>query len=84
MIPVRNIFAQCRAINGKIYLHFNNEAIELDDVGELIWINMNGRNSVKKIAAQIATKFNVNQTLVEEDVLEFISDLKEYNLVDYP
>lgn len=54
----------------------------LNEVGTKIWELVDGKRSVKEIAAILHQEYTVAQDVAEKDALEFINDLAEKEMVD--
>ncbi len=57
------------------------EAVGTNPVGVAIWKALNGRRSLKEIAASIATQFDGTGDTVLEDTLDFVKNLSQKMLV---
>jgi hypothetical protein len=53
----------------------------LNEMGSRIWSLVDGHRSVKEIAGQIYTEFKVSQFEAEKDVLAFIQQLTEKDII---
>lgn len=53
----------------------------LDDVGAMIWELCDGSRAVSEIVALLCEEFDAPETTVQEDVLEFIGDLRRERLL---
>ncbi len=53
----------------------------LNEVGGRIWSLIDGRRSVREIAALIANEYNVSVSEAEKDTLEFIDSLVTKNVL---
>lgn len=82
MIPERDIFVQYRVINGVKYIAKNNEAYQLDEIGEIIWESIDGKTSVEEIAEKITEKYNVEYEKVLKDTKQFIDELLNAELIE--
>ncbi|WP_432736039.1 PqqD family protein [Maridesulfovibrio sp. FT414] len=57
--------------------------LELDEMGTLVWDMIDGRNSVKKIAASFAEKYNVLPREAEVATASFLKDLGKRGLIAF-
>ncbi|EKF36481.1 MULTISPECIES: PqqD family protein [Bacillus] len=83
MIPKKHMFVKHRSVMGKEYLVNKREAFQLDDVGAVIWRNINGKDSPEVIAKNVAEHFSCDEIVVKDDVNEYINELVENNLVKF-
>lgn|GEM_PF-2436317 len=59
----------------------NDLFFPLDDVASLIWDMIDGVNSVEDIAKEILSEFDVDKETAEKDLLVFINELMDYELI---
>ena len=52
----------------------------LNDVGALVWSNLNGQRSLQVVAAELTESFDVNIEEAQADTLAFITQLLDQNL----
>lgn len=89
MTPIRNQYPiQNETIVGKIV---DNEAVlvipetgkvkVLNDVGARVWSLSDGQHSVENIIAIISNEYQVDPEQVEVDVLEFIKELLDKQII---
>jgi len=57
--------------------------LELDEMGTLVWEMINGRNSVKKIAAKFAETYQVLPREAEVATASFLKDLGKRGLIAF-
>ncbi|XKK15635.1 PqqD family protein [Bacillus sp. AC79A.1] len=81
MKPTKNPFVKSRAIQGKFYVVNNREAYILDEVGQCVWNKIDGETDLDFIIKEIAGQFNVDIGTVEQDIKEYLEELKENNLI---
>jgi coenzyme PQQ biosynthesis protein PqqD len=53
----------------------------LDEVGAMIWQLCDGSRAVSEIVALLCEEFDAPESTVQEDVLEFIGDLRRERLL---
>ena len=53
----------------------------LDEIGGFIWENIDGKNSISSITERICDEYDVNRSIAEKDILEFIEKLIEKELI---
>jgi len=82
MILERNMFVQYRAINEKKYLAKDYDAYELDEIGEIVWENIDGNTPLEEIAEKIAVKYDVDKNIVMRDIEEFAKEMIDKGLVE--
>ena len=63
--------------NGTVILLLSGMMHQLNLVGGLIWQQCDGENTVADIAKNLGREFDVDQAEVTDDVLDFVTDLKE-------
>ena len=62
---------------GTVILLLSGMMHQLNLVGGLIWQQCDGEKTIEDIAAHLGKEFDVEQTEVTDDVVEFVSELKE-------
>jgi pyrroloquinoline quinone biosynthesis protein D len=63
--------------SGTVILLQSGMMHQLNLVGGLIWQQCGGDKSIADIAGELAREFDVDESEVMEDVVEFVSDLAE-------
>lgn len=53
----------------------------LDDVGEFVWLRLDGARTLQAIAREVATHYDVAEDRAAADLLEFVTRLHEAGLV---
>ena len=66
---------------GKTALSFNG-LITINEVGELIWSMLQEEKSIPEIVKVILDEYEVDETTALTDVKEFITYLKQNNIVE--
>lgn len=60
-----------------------DKRLELDEMGTLVWEMIDGKNSVKKIAAGFAKKYQVLPREAEVATASFLRDLGKRGLIAF-
>ncbi len=81
MIPRKSRFVQYRKINGRNYLSKDYLAYELDEISDLVWTLIDGKNSLENIALAVFNEYDVAYDVVLKDIITFINELKKNNLI---
>ena len=81
MIPKKNVFVKYRAVQGHTYLVNKSEAFQLDDVGQKIWENIDGKATKEEIAIKIAESYKTEVETISNDLNEFLDELEENKLI---
>jgi hypothetical protein len=83
MVPVPNPEVVGRIVDNEavLVLPGKGEVKVLNEVGSLIWSLVDGRRSIKEIAAQINAEYKVSQPEAENDALAFIQQLMDKGIV---
>ena len=63
--------------SGTVILLLSGMMHQLNLVGGMIWEQCDGQKTLADIAEELAKEFSVEQTEVESDVAEFVTDLAE-------
>lgn len=58
-----------------------NSIYTLNEVGTMIWGLIDGRKDVQKIIGKICSKYEISAEEAEQDILEFIEQLKETGVI---
>tara|TARA_B100000900_G_C20299875_1_gene601731 strand:- start:122 stop:376 length:255 start_codon:yes stop_codon:yes gene_type:complete len=70
--------------DGLIILNFSNgHYLETNQLGKLIIEMIKDGKALKNIFETISTEYLVDRNIIEEDIKNFIEDLKKKNLVEY-
>ncbi|RWQ71101.1 PqqD family protein [Bacillus cereus] len=83
MIARKNPFVIQRHLNGKNYIRYEHAMFELDEIGLIIWESLDGTTDDKEIAQKIASKFSQDTTIIQQDVIEYLNDLKKEKLITF-
>lgn len=67
-------------IRGKLADMQNIFAVNV--VAEFVWERMDGQRTLDQIAREVAEHFDVGESQARSDVLEFVDELSEANLID--
>ncbi|MDU5018197.1 MAG: PqqD family protein [Corynebacterium sp.] len=78
----KNLFVKYRTLNESGFLIKNNQAYQIDEVGILIWENIDGINNEEDIINIVSAKFNKEKKDIESDVKEFIKELYKNKLIE--
>ncbi|MGQ7871535.1 PqqD family protein [Bacillus sp. 1A] len=81
--PDKNLLARYRIIKGNPYIINGHDIFQLDDVGILIWENINGENDIEKIISIVSNKFSVSIEEIKVDITSFIEELHSNKLIEY-
>lgn len=63
--------------------HAPLKKLELDEMGKFVWERIDGNKSVKTIATEFATKYNVLQREAEVATASFLKDLGKRGLIAF-
>ncbi len=80
-IPVRDLAVRARSFRGKLLVASGPVAVELDEVGALIFRSVNGDSTINEISAKVSAEYDVPQHVALADCLEFVTDLRDRGLV---
>ena len=72
-----NVYGDIVLISIKSGLYY-----DLDDVGSFIWNALEKPLSVTEIIEQVLLSYDIERSACEEDVMEFLQDLNDYNLLE--
>ena len=80
-IPSKDVVA--RDIQGEMIIipiasgigDLEDEIFSLNETGRLIWNELDGKKSLRQVAAQLATQFETPQAKIEKDVLGLSQEL---------
>lgn len=83
VIYSRNISWQ--DINNVIYIfnEINNKMCYLEDVSRQIWLMINRKMSIESMINNLSKTYNQSLDLIQEDLLLFLQELKEMELINY-
>ncbi len=83
VIYSRNISWQ--DINNVIYIfnEINNKMCYLEDVSRQIWLMINRKMSIESMINNLSETYNQSLDLIQEDLLLFLQELKEMELINY-
>lgn len=83
VIYSRNISWQ--DINNVIYIfnEINNKMCYLEDVSRQIWLMINRKMSIEIMINNLSETYNQSLDLIQEDLLLFLQELKEMELINY-
>jgi hypothetical protein len=59
----------------------DDELYTMNETGRAIWSRLDGKKSLREIAAELAAEFNTTPGLVEHDVLGLIAELVSRKMV---
>lgn len=81
-LPI-HIAWQIERSDGFVYIYNikENQFYYFDNVSKDIWIQIRENKSVGEIIKSLANKYQVEYEAIEEDINEFIEDLKEKELI---
>lgn len=80
---IRDPDAAWRDINGEMIIVSPVESMmhALNDVAALVWMNADGKTTVREIVQRVCNDFDVDTETAEKDVVEFVRDLSEQGMV---
>jgi hypothetical protein len=81
--PTPNAAVQGRQLENEavLVLPDKGEVKVLNEVGARIWQLVDGRRSVREIAAAVCAEYPVTQPVAEADTLEFVAQLAAKGLI---
>jgi len=59
----------------------DDELYTMNETGRAIWSRLDGKKSLREIAAELAAEFNAAPDVVERDMLELITELARRKIV---
>lgn len=78
---------------GVIYRNVDNQAVivdlessyycNLNEIGTIIWEQIDGQKTLSDIAGYICDKFEIPEEQALEDVREFLDDIRKKGLIEY-
>ena len=82
-IPVRNETVSWREFGteGILFNPGTGDYTQINEVGLMIWKQVDGRRSVREIAAELAAHFEARIDVVARDTAEFLEDLVNKELL---
>ena len=82
-VPSRNPQAVYRIYDGQatIVLLDRSEVKLLNEIGSLVWEQIDGRRSVRDIVDVVLQSFEVSRDQAERDVQEFVGTLYDHGMV---
>lgn len=82
-VPVRNETVSWREFGteGILFNPDSSHYSQLNEVGLMIWKQVDGRRSIQDIAAELAARFDADAEVVAQDTQEFIEDLVNKELL---
>lgn len=81
MAPRRSPDARMRKIRGKLYVATGDLALELDEVAEFIFRQVNGTATAAAIAERVASAYDVTIEQARADVLDLLGELAGQELI---
>lgn len=86
-VPSEDIVA--RVIEGELIIvplvsgigDMDDELFTLNETGRAIWSRLDGENSLKEIAAELAAEYGTTPGVVEQDVLGLVAELLRRKMV---
>jgi hypothetical protein len=82
-VPRRALGIPIRRVGGKLMVRIEDDAMEFDDVGTLIFASTDGRNRVTDIVRIVATAYECEPAEVYSDVVEFLDELTAGGIVEW-
>lgn len=81
--PIKHPRTASRLVDGEavVVLPEENVVKVLNAVGSRVWDLANGKRTVREIAATIYQEFEVDQAQAEQDVVEFVAEMVESELL---
>ncbi len=64
-----------------IFSHNSRKLYNLNSMGKIIWKLCDGTHTINEIINQIASEYNKETKIIEEDIIDFIVKLKTFNLI---
>ena len=66
---------------GVVVLPDRSEVNVLNEVGSMVWEQIDGKRNVAQILRAVVDTFEINPDQVEQDVIAFITSLQEHGMV---
>ena len=82
-VPRRTLGVRVRRVAGTLVVGLEAEALELDDVAQLIYESADGRNRVADIVDIVAASYAAEPAEVSADVREFLDELTDRGVVEW-
>ena len=82
-VPRRALGVRVRRVSGDLVIGIDADALELTDVGKLIYESADGRNRVADIVAIVVARYDADPAEVSADVREFLDDLAGRGVVEW-
>jgi Coenzyme PQQ synthesis protein D (PqqD) len=81
----KSLNISCRCVNSSSYIFREDtrEFFQLDDVGTVIWEQLNGKTTVSDIIAHCQREFEGDPKAISDGGLEFIATLAEERTVEF-
>ncbi|MFG1838773.1 PqqD family protein [Micromonospora sp. NPDC049175] len=86
-VPRVSLYSRVRRVAGALVVAGRTETeepLELDETAELIWQSIDGRRTVRQIAARVARQYGEEEVELVADVAAFLDDLTARRLVEWP
>jgi hypothetical protein len=80
-IPVRDLAVRARSFRGKLLVASGPEAVELDEVGALIFRSVDGDSTMNEISAKVSAEYDVPPHVALADCIEFVTELRDRGLI---
>lgn len=58
-----------------------NDVHVLDDIGSFIWQSIDGKRSIQAILNTILDEYDVSAEIAQKDLLNFLEELKNKNII---
>lgn len=65
-----------------LYSAEQDDFFELNEIGSLIWENLDGALTLQQLTELITSEYNVEPEQAKADVLEFLTELHNRNMID--
>jgi hypothetical protein len=80
-VPLRDISVRVRNFKGKLLVASGPVAVELEDVGAVIFRGIDGESSINDISARVSKEYDVPAEVALADCIDFVGDLRDRGLV---
>jgi Coenzyme PQQ synthesis protein D (PqqD) len=81
-IARKRLDARTRNLDGITYVAGPEQALQLSEVGGLIWRLVNGRRSVREIAESVSEQYSVDLEQASEDTIELLAQFADHQIIE--
>jgi Coenzyme PQQ synthesis protein D (PqqD) len=80
-VPTTNLDARVRNFQGKLFVAGPTQVLELTETASFVWKQIDGRRSVRELAAALSSEYDVDVDTATDDVAELVDELVDVGVV---